>query len=248
MVHNGIIENHDELRAELQKKGYGFESQTDTEVIAHLVHSLYEGESRGDLLDAVRRAATRLIGAYAIAVVAKSDPGTVVGARAGSPLVVGVGNGEHFLASDALALCRHHRPHRLPRGRRRRRHRPGRVARGGRRRARGDARSAHGENKRRGGELGPYRHFMQKEIFEQPRAVADTLESVAGIGPELFKARSDDLESVSSVLILACGTSYYAGLVARQWIEQLAGIRCNVEIASEYRYRAVCRTRRPWWW
>ncbi|HYI87477.1 MAG TPA: glutamine--fructose-6-phosphate transaminase (isomerizing) [Burkholderiales bacterium] len=237
VVHNGIIENHDELRAELQQKGYGFESQTDTEVIAHLVHSLYEGESRGDLLDAVRRAAHRLVGAYAIAVVAKKDPGTVVGARAGSPLVVGVGNAEHFLASDALALAgTTDRIAYLEEGD------VAAIDQAGWRVVDSDGRAVTREVRTvktsgAAAELGPYRHFMQKEIFEQPRAVADTLESVAGIGPELFKAKSADLESISSVLILACGTSYYAGLVARQWIEQLAGIRCNVEIASEYRYR-----------
>jgi glutamine---fructose-6-phosphate transaminase (isomerizing) len=237
VVHNGIIENHDELRAELQKKGYGFESQTDTEVIAHLVHSLYEAESRGDLLDAVRRAAKRLLGAYAIAVVAKSDPGTVVGARAGSPLVVGVGNGEHFLASDALALAgTTDRIAYLEEGD------VVAIDQAGWRVVDSDGRAVTREVRTvktsgAAAELGPYRHFMQKEIFEQPRAVSDTLESVAGVGPELFKAKDGDFESIGSVLILACGTSYYAGLVARQWIEQLAGIRCNVEIASEYRYR-----------
>jgi glucosamine--fructose-6-phosphate aminotransferase (isomerizing) len=233
VVHNGIIENHDELRAELQKMGYGFESQTDTEVIAHLVHSLYQG----DLLDAVRRAAKRLVGAYAIAVVAKQHPGTVVGARAGSPLVVGVGSAEHFLASDALALAgTTDRIAYLEEGD------VAAIDQAGWRVVDGDGRAVTREVRTvktsgAAAELGPYRHFMQKEIFEQPRAVADTLESVAGIGPELFKAQSAALESISSVLILACGTSYYAGLVARQWIEQLAGIRCNVEIASEYRYR-----------
>jgi glutamine---fructose-6-phosphate transaminase (isomerizing) len=234
VVHNGIIENHDELRAELQKQGYGFESQTDTEVIAHLVHSLY----RGDLLDAVRRAAKRLVGAYAIAVVAKSEPGMVVGARAGSPLVVGVGNAEHFLASDALALSgTTDRIAYLEEGDVAAIDQAGwRVVDGDGRAVTRDVRTV--KTSGAAAELGPYRHFMQKEIFEQPRAVSDTLESVAGIGPELFKATSADLETISSVLILACGTSYYAGLVARQWIEQLAGIRCNVEIASEYRYRA----------
>jgi glucosamine--fructose-6-phosphate aminotransferase (isomerizing) len=237
VVHNGIIENHDELRAELQSKGYRFESQTDTEVIAHLVHSLYEGESRGDLLDAVRRAAKRLAGAYAIAVVAKSDPGTVVGARAGSPLVVGVGKGEHFLASDALALAgTTDRIAYLEEGD------VAAIDQAGWRVVDAEGRAVTRELRTvktsgAAAELGPYRHFMQKEIFEQPRAVADTLESVAGIGPELFHAKSADFENIRSVLILACGTSYYAGLVARQWIEQLAGVPCNVEIASEYRYR-----------
>ncbi len=235
VVHNGIIENHEELRAELQAKGYRFASQTDTEVIAHLVHSLY----RGDLLDAVRRAAHRLKGAYAIAVVSKSDPGIVVGARAGSPLVVGVGQGENFLASDALALAgTTDRIAYLEEGD------VVRIDRGG-----WSVVDAEGKSLARevrtvktsgaAAELGPYRHYMQKEIFEQPRAVADTLESVAAVGAELFGAQAPAaLRDRTSVLILACGTSYYAGLVARYWIEQLAGVPCNVEIASEYRYRA----------
>src|SRR3990170_2081411 len=235
VVHNGIIENHDELRAELQKKGYGFESQTDTEVIAHLVHSLYQG----DLLDAVRRSAKRLVGAYAIAVVAKSDPGSVVGARAGSPLVVGVGTAEHFLASDALALAgTTDRIAYLEEGD------VAAIDHAGWRVLDADGRTVTREVRTvktsgQAAELGPYRHFMQKEIFEQPRAVADTLESVGGIGPELFGAHAHTtFAQIDSLLILACGTSYYAGLVARQWVEQLAGIPCNVEIASEYRYRA----------
>jgi glucosamine--fructose-6-phosphate aminotransferase (isomerizing) len=234
VVHNGIIENHDELRAELQAKGYRFESQTDTEVIAHLVHSLY----KGDLLDAVRRAAGRLKGAYAIAVVSKKDPDTVVGARAGSPLVVGLGKDEHFLASDALALAgTTDRIAYLEEGD---------VAAIDRKSwrvvdAEGKAVQREVRTVQTSGtaaELGPYRHFMQKEIFEQPRAVADTLESVGSIGPELFGATAAELQKVNAVLILACGTSYYAGLVARFWIEELAGLPCNVEIASEYRYRA----------
>jgi glucosamine--fructose-6-phosphate aminotransferase (isomerizing) len=235
VVHNGIIENHEELRAELQAKGYRFESQTDTEVIAHLVHSLYQG----DLLDAVRRAAKRLVGAYAIAVVAKHDPATVVGARAGSPLVVGVGKAEHFLASDALALAgTTDRIAYLEEGD------VAAIDPAGWRVVDAEGRAVERavrtvKTSGVAAELGPYRHFMQKEIFEQPRAVADTLESVGAIGPELFGGEAHaTLSQVNSVLILACGTSYYAGLVARQWIEQLAGIPCNVEIASEYRYRA----------
>jgi len=235
VVHNGIIENHDELRAELQAKGYRFESQTDTEVIAHLVHSL----DQGDLLDAVRRAARRLKGAYAIAVVSKKNPGIVVGARAGSPLVVGVGQGEHFIASDALALAgTTERIAYLEEG--------DVVAID---EAKWRVVDSQGNTVTRevrevkatgvSAELGPYRHFMQKEIFEQPRAVADTLESVGSITPELFGGHAESaLRDAHSVLILACGTSYYAGLIARQWIEQLAGIACNVEIASEYRYRS----------
>jgi glutamine---fructose-6-phosphate transaminase (isomerizing) len=235
VVHNGIIENHDELRAELQAKGYRFASQTDTEVIAHLVHSLHNG----NLPDAVRRAAARLKGAYAIAVVSKKDPGTVVGARAGSPLVVGVGQGENFIASDALALAgTTDRIAYLEEGD---------VAAIDERgwKVTDLAGNAVSRDVRTvqivGGaaELGPYRHFMQKEIFEQPRAVGDTLEGVAAITPELFGPdAAATLPDRSSVLILACGTSYYAGLVARHWIEELARIPCSVEIASEYRYRA----------
>ncbi|HEX7217733.1 MAG TPA: glutamine--fructose-6-phosphate transaminase (isomerizing) [Burkholderiales bacterium] len=234
VVHNGIIENHEELRAELKGKGYRFDSQTDTEVIAHLVHSLYQG----DLLEAVRRASQRLVGAYAIAVVAKKDPGTVVGARAGSPLVVGVGNGEHFLASDALALAgTTERIAYLEEGDVAAIDRQGwRVVDAEGKAVQREVRTVKASGA--AAELGPYRHFMQKEIFEQPRAVADTLQSVRQIGPELFGATAADLQKVNAVLILACGTSYYAGLVARFWIEELAGIPCSVEIASEYRYRA----------
>jgi glutamine---fructose-6-phosphate transaminase (isomerizing) len=235
VVHNGIIENHDELRAELQAQGYRFASQTDTEVIAHLVHSLH----KGDLPDAVRRAAARLKGAYAIAVVSKKDPGTVVGARAGSPLVVGVGANENFIASDALALAgTTDRIAYLEEG--------DVVAideRGWRvTDAQGNPLSREVRTVKTAGmaaELGPYRHFMQKEIFEQPRAVADTLEGIGSITPESFGPQAERvLRDSASVLVLACGTSYYAGLVARFWIEELAGIPCHVEIASEYRYRA----------
>ena len=234
VVHNGIIENHEALRAELQKQGYRFDSQTDTEVIAHLVHSLYDG----DLLDAVRRAVQRLRGAYAIAVVSRKEPHTVVGARAGSPLVVGEGKGEHFLASDALAIAGA----------------TDRIAyleegdvvsisqdawqaldRDGR------AVSREVQTVKTSGveaQLGPYRHFMQKEIFEQPRAVSDTLEGVGSVMPQLFGDGAEKtLKSIKSVLVLACGTSWHAGLVARHWLETLAGVRCSVEIASEYRYR-----------
>ncbi len=234
LVHNGIIENHDELRAELKAKGYVFDTQTDTEVIAHLVHSLY----KASLFDAVRRSVKRLAGAYAIAVVASREPHRVVGARAGSPLVIGVGEGEHFLASDALALagttdriayleegdvaeiCRE--SFRV-------------VDAAGR-----EARRAVATVKTSGtaAELGPYRHFMQKEIFEQPRAVADTLEGIEGVSPALFQdPAGKSLRKAKSVLILACGTSYYSGLVAKYWIESLAGLPTQVEIASEYRYR-----------
>ena len=234
VVHNGIIENHEELRAELQGGGYRFESQTDTEVIAHLVHSLYAG----DLMAAVRQAVQRLKGAYAIAVVSSRDAGTVVGARAGSPLVVGEGKGEYFLASDALALAGStDRIAYLEEGD------VVAISQGEWRAVDAQGRPAAREVrtvKTSGAEaeLGPYRHFMQKEIFEQPRAVSDTLDSVAGITPQLFGAGAGDLAGVGSVLILACGTSWHAGLVARHWLEAIAGVPCNVEIASEYRYRA----------
>ena len=240
LVHNGIIENHDELRAELQGRGYEFTSQTDTEVIAHLVHFLYDG----DLLDAVQRALPRLRGAYAIAVFCRDEPQRVVGARQGSPLILGVGQGENFLASDAMALAGvtdqivyleegdvvdmqlgktwissadATRP-----GRYAPVQRPVRTV------------QAHSG----AAELGPYRHYMQKEIFEQPRALADTLEGVAGISPELFGDGAYRVfKEVDRVLILACGTSFYSGSTARYWLESIAGIPTTVEIASEYRYR-----------
>jgi glucosamine--fructose-6-phosphate aminotransferase (isomerizing) len=238
LVHNGIIENHDELRAELQAKGFKFESQTDTEVIAHLVNHLYDG----DLFDAVQRATRRLKGAYAIAVFCRDEPQRVVGAREGSPLVLGVGQGENFLASDAMALAgvtdqiayleegdivdlqlgKHWVVARQPDGS----HKP--VQR--------QVRTVHAHSG--AAELGPYRHYMQKEIFEQPRAIADTLEGVGGISPELFGDQAfKAFRNVDQVLILACGTSYYSGSTAKYWLESIAGIPTSVEIASEYRYR-----------
>ena len=234
LVHNGIIENHDELRAELQQRGYRFASQTDTEVIAHLIDSLYAG----DLLHAVQQALQHLHGAYAIAVFHRDEPQRVVGARAGSPLILGVGQSEHFLASDAMALAGvtdqivyldegdvvDLRPdsYRV-------------LDRAGHSVAR-EVRTVQAHSG--AAELGPYRHYMQKEIFEQPGAVADTLEGIEGITPELFGAGADaTLRAIDNVLILACGTSYYSGCVARYWIESLAQLPCQVEIASEYRYR-----------
>ncbi len=234
LVHNGIIENHDALRAELEAAGYAFHSQTDTEVIAHLVDHLYQG----DLLQAVQQAVRRLQGAYAIAVFCAGEPGRIVGARQGSPLVVGLADDGQYLASDALALA-------------------GTTSRilyledgdvvdlqlagahvydrAGRRATRVEhlVQLHTGE-----AELGPYRHYMQKEIFEQPRAVGDTLQDIEAISPALFGEQAGAVfDAVDRVLILACGTSYYAGLTARYWIESLAGIPVDVEIASEYRYR-----------
>jgi glutamine---fructose-6-phosphate transaminase (isomerizing) len=234
LVHNGIIENYEELRAELQAGGYQFDSQTDTEVVTHLVHSLYDG----DLFQAVRRAVKRLTGAYAIAVVAKAQPHRVVGARAGSPLVVGEGANEMFLASDALALAgTTERIAYLEEGD---------VAEidlaGFRVRDAADREVEREVRVVKAGsatvELGPYSHYMQKEIFEQPSAVAATLEGVEAVTPALFgKDAKRTLQGAKSVLILACGTSYYAGLTAKHWIESLARLPTQVEIASEYRYR-----------
>ena len=244
LVHNGIIENHDELRAELRQRGYVFNSQTDTEVIAHLVHSLYDG----DLLDAVQRALPRLRGAYAIAVFCRDEPLRVVGARQGSPLVLGVGEqggGENFLASDAMALAgvtsqivyleegdvvdlqlgRYWITSvgaQGPEGR----YLPVERA----------VRTVHAHSG--AAELGPYRNYMQKEIFEQPRALADTLEGVEAISPELFGDGAHRIfKDIDRVLILACGTSYYSGSTARYWLESIAAIPTTVEVASEYRYR-----------
>ncbi len=241
LVHNGIIENHDELRAELEQRGYAFASQTDTEVIAHLVHSLYEG----DLLEAVQQALPRLRGAYAIAVFCRDEPHRVVGARQGSPLVLGVGEGENFLASDAMALAgvtdqivylEEGDVVDLQLGRAwvSAAEAPGPAARY--RPVQRPVKTVHAHSG--AAELGPYRHYMQKEIFEQPRALADTLEGVAGISPELFGDGAHKVfKAVDRVLILACGTSYYSGSTARYWLESIAGIPTTVEIASEYRYR-----------
>jgi glucosamine--fructose-6-phosphate aminotransferase (isomerizing) len=234
LVHNGIIENHEELRAELKSKGYVFESQTDTEVIAHLVHSIYSG----NLFDAVRRAVRRLAGAYAIAVIAKSEPHRVVGARAGNPLVIGVGKNENFIASDALALAgTTDRIAYLEEGD------VAEIGLDGFRVIDAAGRAAQRPVKTvqttgMAAELGPYSHFMQKEIFEQPRAVADTLQGIEEIAPSLFQDPGGKvLRSVDSVLILACGTSFYSGLTAKYWIESLARLPVQVEVASEYRYR-----------
>jgi glucosamine--fructose-6-phosphate aminotransferase (isomerizing) len=235
LVHNGIIENHEELRAELRDAGYVFESQTDTEVIAHLLDHVYTG----DLFETVQQAVKRLEGAYAIAVFCHDEPHRIVGARQGSPLIVGVGNGENFLASDAMALAGttdqiiyleegdvidlqlqrywivDHTGKAVER----------------------EVRTVHAHTG--AAELGPYRHYMQKEIFEQPRAIADTLGNISGIMPELFGDKAYGIfKEIDSLLILACGTSFYAGVTAKYWIESIAGIPVNVEIASEYRYRS----------
>jgi glucosamine--fructose-6-phosphate aminotransferase (isomerizing) len=234
VVHNGIIENFEPLRARLQQQGYAFVTQTDTEVIAHLIHAHYEG----DLLAAVAKAVAEFHGAYAIAAMTTREPGRVVGARAGSPLLVGIGERDHFLASDASALA--------PVTRRVVYLEEGDIADIGREGyaiydAAGVRVAREVVTVKTSGdavELGPYSHFMQKEIFEQPRAIADTLESVGGIGPELFGAAAAGVfAGVNEVRVLACGTSYYSGMVGRLWLEAIAGIPAQAEIASEYRYR-----------
>ena len=241
LVHNGIIENHDELRAALQAKGYCFQSQTDTEVIAHLIDSLYDG----DLFEAVKAALPHLHGAYAIAVFCKDEPHRLVGARAGSPLVLGVGKDgqEHFLASDAMALVGvtdqivyldEGDLVDLQLGKYWLFDKAGKALSSAQRPVKTVL--AHSGAV----ELGPYRHYMQKEIFEQPRAIADTLEGVDGIVPELFDgsvSAARVFKDIDSILILACGTSYYSGCTAKYWLESIAKIPTQVEVASEYRYR-----------
>ncbi|AJP56061.1 glutamine--fructose-6-phosphate aminotransferase [Pandoraea vervacti] len=238
LVHNGIIENHESLRDELRGLGYEFVSQTDTEVIAHLIHHILSNGAAGDLYQAVRLATRRLHGAYAIAVFRKQEPHRVVGARAGSPLVVGVGEGENFLASDALALAGTTDQFIYLE--------EGDVVEltldGVTIVDRNDVaveREVRTVQAYTGAvELGPYRHYMQKEIFEQPRAIGDTMEGVEGISPTLFGEGAEaTLGSVDSILILACGTSYYSGMTAKYWLESLAQIPTQVEVASEYRYR-----------
>ncbi|CAG9175614.1 glutamine--fructose-6-phosphate transaminase (isomerizing) [Cupriavidus respiraculi] len=241
LVHNGIIENYEPLRDELKAAGYGFESQTDTEVVAHLVHQAYSYPSsatRGDLFASVRAITKRLRGAYAIAVVAKDQPDVVVGARAGSPLIAALAEGEAFLASDALALAgTANRIIYLEEGDVVEIRRDGITIH--------DADDHAVEREVRVVEahaaavdLGPYRHYMQKEIFEQPRALGDTLEGIDAITPDLFGERAPEiLAGIDSVLILACGTSYYSGCTAKYWLEAIARIPTQVEVASEYRYR-----------
>jgi len=237
LVHNGIIENHEELRAALQAKGYVFDSQTDTEVIVHLMDSLYDG----DLFDALKATVVQLQGAYAIAAFCKDEPHRVVGARAGSPLILGVGSSEHsetFLASDAMALAgvtdqivylEEGDLVDLQLGKYW-------IFDRSQQRVEREVKTVHAHSG--AAELGPYRHYMQKEIFEQPRAIGDTLEGVVGIVPELFGDGAwRTFKDIDSVLILACGTSYYSGCTAKYWLESIAGIPTQVEVASEYRYR-----------
>ncbi len=238
VVHNGIIENHDEQRERLKKLGYVFESQTDTEVIAHLIH--YHLGQGIDLLAATQKATRELVGAYAIAVMSLKTPDVMIVAREGCPLLIGLGEGENFVASDVSAVLSATRRviyledgdvGQLTRSQVTLFGRDGQPV----------ERKVHVSDLSLASlELGPYNHFMQKEIHEQPKALADTIEAVVteGVSPALFGAAAADVfQKIEAVQIVACGTSYYAGSVARYWIESIAKIPCNVEIASEYRYR-----------
>lgn len=234
VVHNGIIENYEEIRSELQAKGYVFVSQTDTEAIAHLINHLYDG----DLLRTVKSAVKRLHGAFAIAVFCHDEPEHIVGARLGCPLVVGVSTHENFLASDAMALAGTTdqiiyleegdvvdvQLHGVA------------ITDLNDKAVERTVQTVHAYSGAI--DLGPYRHYMQKEIFEQPRAITDTLEGVHGFTPDLFgKNAAQVFGQINAIQILACGTSLYSGMTAKYWLEGVAGIPVNVEIASEYRYR-----------
>ncbi|MFT5139021.1 MAG: glucosamine--fructose-6-phosphate aminotransferase (isomerizing), partial [Rhodothermales bacterium] len=239
LVHNGIIENHEELRQELTALGREFTSETDTEVMVHLIAQLMD--EGNNLFDAVQKAVRRLRGAYGIAVVCAAESGVVVGARKGSPMVLGVGDGENFLASDIYPL--------LPVTKRFVYLEEGDVVRLDT--ASYEVRDVNGKLAQHPEKItevstdavqrGDYEHYMLKEIFEQPQAVAETLEgriSATRVLPNIFGVGSEEqLKRVENVHIVACGTSFHAGLVARYQLEQLAGIPCTVEVASEYRYR-----------
>ncbi|MET0069475.1 MAG: glutamine--fructose-6-phosphate transaminase (isomerizing) [Candidatus Thiodiazotropha sp.] len=240
IVHNGIIENYAELRQDLSAKGFAFTSETDTEVIAHLLADVLESEP--DVIKAIREASRKLVGAYALAVVSPDDPDQMVVIRAGSPLVIGLGEGENFIASDVFAL--------LPVTQRFIFLEEGDLAHVSRdgvkildlqgqpveREVRTSKVSASSAEK------GPYRHYMLKEIFEQPAVIAETLEGRIHKGKLLEEAFGYEakqlLDKTKNVHIIACGTSYHAGLVARYWLEEI-GVHCSVEVASEFRYRQV---------
>ena len=239
VVHNGIIENYEELRAELQARGYVFQSQTDTEVIAHLVE--WEFRTSNSLLDAVQKTVKQLRGAYGTVVLNEEEPEHLIVARSGSPLVIGYGIGENFLASDPLAL--------LSVTRRFAYLEEGDVAEITRtsvdiydREGNKVEREIHeGNFEQDAADKGPYRHYMQKEIFEQPVAIMNTLDGRIKEGKVNLEAiapnAAEILSKVEHIQIVACGTSYNAGMVARYWLESIAGVACDVEIASEFRYR-----------
>ncbi|NLS12360.1 glutamine--fructose-6-phosphate transaminase (isomerizing) [Vibrio sp. SM6] len=239
VVHNGIIENHEALRSLLQSRGYHFESQTDTEVIAHLV--AWERRSASSLLEAVQKTVAQLEGAYGTVVLERTDPSRLVVARSGSPIVIGLGVGENFLASDQLALLNVTRRFIYLE--------EGDVAEITRREV--NVFDVTGEQVTRdviesnaehdAGDKGPYRHFMQKEVYEQPTALINTMEgrltADAVITESIGVNAPEILSKVEHIQIVACGTSYNAGMTARYWFEDIAGVSCDVEIASEFRYR-----------
>ncbi len=239
VVHNGIIENHEILRAELTARGYEFTSATDTEVIAHLVH--FEQQQGGSLREVVQRVVAQLEGAYGMAVIDQRDPERLVVARSGSPLVIGCGIGEHFVASDQLALLPVTRQFIfLEEGDLAEIRRDG-VEIFDQSGARVEREVRESSVDHDAGDKGPYRHFMLKEIHEQPEAVANTLEGRLAQGQVLPAVFGNGAEAIFSevqrVQIIACGTSFHAGMVARYWFEEVLGLPCQVEIASEYRYR-----------
>ncbi|MCB1828031.1 MAG: glutamine--fructose-6-phosphate transaminase (isomerizing), partial [Coxiellaceae bacterium] len=239
LVHNGIIENHDELRQALISNGYTFSSETDTEVAVHTIHKHLQGD--GKLLQAVYKASGELAGAFAFGIIRKQDPNTLIAVRRGSPLVIGIGQHEHFIASDVIALL------------------PvtqqfiyledddiAEITCDGvtiyNKSFQKVERAIHTINHTQDSvSRGKYRHFMLKEIFEQPRAVCDTLEARVPhdhVLPQAFGVNADAIfASIKRVQIVACGTSYHAGLVGKYWLESLAKIPTRVEIASEFRYR-----------
>ncbi len=239
VVHNGIIENHEELRAMLQERGYVFQSQTDTEVIAHLVE--WERRNSDTLVEALQKTAAQLDGAYGTVVVDRKDPSRIVAARSGSPIVIGFGVGENFLASDQLAL--------LSVTRRFMYLEEGDVAEITRREVKVldvegnpvEREITESNAEHDAGDKGQYRHFMQKEIYEQPRALINTMEGritdKAVVTEAIGVNAVDILKKVEHVQIIACGTSYNSGMAARYWFESMAGVSCDVEIASEFRYR-----------
>lgn len=241
IVHNGIIENHESLRAQLTTDGYKFTTETDTEVIAHLLHKVYGQEQ--DLFTALQRTVSQLEGAYGLAVISNREPERIVAARSGSPLVIGIGIEENFLASDQMALRQvTDRFVYLDEGDmvdlRRETYRI--VDKSGQEVNRPITKIAEADEIV---DKGHYRHFMQKEIFEQARVISNTLQGRIGqnkVLEQVFGTTASDIfDQVQRVQIIACGTSYHSGLVCKYWLEDWAGIACDIEVASEYRYRKV---------
>ena len=243
VVHNGIIENHDSLRAELKAAGYEFVSATDTEVVAHLVNSYLNQDESKNLRNAVQKTIDRLAGAYALGVISQDQPDTIIAARSGSPLVIGVGIDEHFIASDQMAL-------------RQVTDRFVFLEEGDLVDLTSDGYQIFDktgksverpmttlDEKDQIADKGEYRHFMQKEIFEQAKVLGDTFAGRIGedsIHEAIFGYKAEDLFArTKAIHIIACGTSFHSGLVAKYWLEHYAGMPCQVEVASEYRYRNV---------